>query len=87
MKSGNKIETIDLNDFLSEGIIKEKKFLEKLEDVNWSLYSNKKVLIKGCASVPVPTWAYMMITAKLTQFANQVLYGEICSAYTIYKKD
>tara|TARA_Y100000996_G_scaffold104695_1_gene76688 strand:- start:1288 stop:1551 length:264 start_codon:yes stop_codon:yes gene_type:complete len=87
MKSGNKIETIDLNDFLSEGIIKEKKFLEKIEDVNWSLYSNKKVLIKGCASVPVPTWAYMMITAKLTQFANQVLYGEICSAYTIYKKD
>ena len=87
MKSGNKIEIIDLNDFLSEGIIKEKKFLEKLEDVNWSLYSNKKVLIKGCASVPVPTWAYMMITAKLTQFANQVLYGEICSAYTIYKKD
>ena len=87
MKSGNKIETIDLNDFLSEGIIKEKKFLEKLEDVNWSLYSNKKVLIKGCASVPVTTWAYMMITAKLTQFANQVLYGEICSAYTIYKKD
>ena len=87
MKSGNKIETIDLNDFLSEGIIKEKKFLEKLEGINWSLYSNKKVLIKGCASVPVPTWAYMMITAKLTQFANQVLYGEICSAYTIYKKD
>tara|TARA_B100001540_G_scaffold294401_1_gene294323 strand:+ start:115 stop:378 length:264 start_codon:yes stop_codon:yes gene_type:complete len=87
MKSGNKIEIIDLNDFLSEGIIKEKKFLEKIEDVNWSLYSNKKVLIKGCASVPVPTWAYMMITAKLTQFANQVLYGEICSAYTIYKKD
>tara|TARA_B100000579_G_scaffold169508_1_gene138021 strand:- start:11787 stop:12050 length:264 start_codon:yes stop_codon:yes gene_type:complete len=87
MTNGNKIETIDLNDFLSEGIIKEKKFLEKLEDINWSLYSNKKVLIKGCASVPVPTWAYMMITAKLTQFANQVLYGEICSAYTIYKKN
>ena len=87
MKSGNKIETIDLNDFLSEGIIKEKKFLEKLNEINWDIYSNKKVLIKGCASVPVPTWAYMMITAKLTQFANQVLYGEICSAYTIYKKD
>ncbi len=87
MKSGNKIETIDLNDFLSEGIIKEKKFSEKLNEINWNIYSNKKVLIKGCASVPVPTWAYMMITAKLTQFANQVLYGEICSAYTIYKKD
>ena len=87
MKSGNKIETIDLNDFLSEGIIKEKKFLDKLNEINWDIYSNKKVLIKGCASVPVPTLAYMMITAKLTQFANQVLYGEICSAYTIYKKD
>ena len=87
MKNGNRMKTIDLNDFLSEGIIKEKKFLEKLNEINWSIYSNKKVLIKGCASVPIPTWAYMMITAKLTEFAEQILYGEICSAYTIYKKD
>ena len=63
--SGNNIETIDLNDFLSDGIIKEKDFKKKVDIINWNTYSDKKVLIKGCASVPIPTWAYMMITSQL----------------------
>ena len=87
MKTGNKIKIIDLNDFLSDGILKEKNFNEKIETMDWENYSNKKVLIKGCASVPIPTWAYMMITAKLTLFAKQVMYGELCSAYLIFNRD
>ena len=87
MKTGNKIKIIDLNDFLSDGILKEKNFKEKIETMDWENYSNKKVLIKGCASVPIPTWAYMMITAKLTLFAKQVMYGELCSAYLIFNRD
>ena len=87
MKTGNNIEIIDLNDFLSDGIIKEKQFKEKIKAINWDNYSNKKVLIKGCASVPIPTWAYMILTAKLTFFANKIMYGELCSAYTVFNKD
>ena len=87
MKNGNKVEIIDLNDFLSSGILKEKKFKEKIEAIDWKKYSDKKVLIKGCAAVPIPTWAYMMLTAKLTLFAKQVLYGELCSAYLIFNKN
>ena len=87
MKNGNKIKTIDLNDFLSDCIIKEEKFKKKLNTINWVEFSNDKVLIKGCASVPVPTWAYMMITARLTKYAKQVLYGELCSAYSIFEKN
>ena len=30
MKNGNKIKTIDLNDFLSDGIIKEEKFMMQI---------------------------------------------------------
>ena len=87
MKNGNKVEIIDLNDFLSSGILKEKKFKEKVETIDWEKYSDKRVLIKGCASVPIPTWAYMMLTAKLTLFAKQVMYGELCSAYLIFNKN
>ena len=87
MKNGNKVEIIDLNDFLSGGILKEKDFKVKIETMNWEKYSDKKVLIKGCAAVPIPTWAYMMLTAKLTLFAKQVLYGELCSAYLIFNKN
>ena len=85
--SGNNLETIDLNDFLSEGIIKEKEFKKKVDLINWNIYSGKKVLIKGCASVPIPTWAYMMLTSQLTLHAKQILYGELCSAYLIFKKN
>ena len=87
MENGNKVEIIDLNDFLSSGILKEKDFKVKIETMNWEKYSDKKVLIKGCAAVPIPTWAYMMLTAKLTLFAKQVLYGELCSAYLIFNKN
>ena len=87
MKNGNKVEIIDLNDFLSSGILKEKKFKEKIETIDWKKYSDKRVLIKGCAAVPIPTWAYMMLTAKLTLFAKQVMYGELCSAYLIFNKN
>ena len=60
--------------------------ISKIKDINWSKYENKKVMIKGCTSSPVPTWAYLIITAQLVKYSDQVLYGEPCSAVKIYKK-
>ena len=87
MKPGSRMETIYLNDYCTDGIIKEKDFKEKLFSKNWSKFKGKTVLIKGCASVPIPTWAYMMLTSQLTLHAKQILYGELCSAYLIFKKN
>ena len=80
------METIFLDDFLSDGLIKEKEFREKISLVNWSEYNNKRVMIKGCTSAPVPTWSYLIITAQLANYADQILYGESCSAVKIFKK-
>ena len=41
------METIHLDDFLDEGILKEKTFRSKVEQIKWSDYSEKRVLIKG----------------------------------------
>ena len=82
-----KIETIYLDDFTNDGIIIEKEFRKKIDSTDWNLYKDKKVLIKGCASAPIPTWAYLIITARLTSVANRILYGELCSAYEIFKKN
>jgi len=79
------METIHLDDFLDKGILKEEYFRKKVNTINWDSYSNKKVLIKGCASAPIPTWAYMIIASKLTDYAKLILYGEACSAFEIYK--
>ena len=80
------MDTIFLDDFLVDGLIKEKEFRAKIKAINWEKYSNKKVMIKGCTSVPVPTWAYLIITAHLAKHSNKILYGEPCSAVEIYKK-
>ena len=77
------MDTIYLDDFFDQGIIKEKKFREKIDATNWEKYKNKKVLIKGCAKSPVPTWAYLIITAKLTCYAKNIYFGEPCSAIKI----
>ena len=81
------METIYLDDFLTDGMIKEKDFRVLIKEFDWTIYQNKKVMIKGCTSVPVPTWAYLIITANLVKFSNQILYGEPCSAVKIYNKN
>ena len=81
------MKNISLDDFLSEGIIKEKKFREKVNNVDWNKFAGKKVIIKGCAKVTVPTWAYLIITSKLSQYADRIYFGEPFSAVEIFKKE
>ena len=79
------MKNISLDDFLSDGIIKEKDFREKVSSTDWSKYQGQKVIIKGCSKAAVPTWAYLIITANLTKFAKRIYFGEPCSAIDIYK--
>ena len=80
------METILLEDFLDEGIIKEKSFREKINLMDFSTFSNKKVIIKGCAGVPVPTWAYLIIVAKVAQVADKIYFGEPRHAVKIFNR-
>ena len=80
------METILLEDFLDEGIIKEKSFREKINSMDFSTFSNKKVIIKGCAGVPVPTWAYLIIVANVAQVADKIYFGEPRHAVKIFNR-
>ena len=80
------MDTVYLNDFADNGMILEKEFRKKIESTNWKQYQNKKVLIKGCSDFPVPTWAYLIITSELSQYASYVYYGEPCSLIPVFKK-
>jgi len=81
------METIHLDDFLDGGILKEKSFRRKVDSIDWAQYSTKRVLIKGCSDVPVPTWAYLVITAQLAEHAQRIYFGELRSAVKIFNKD
>ena len=80
------METILLEDFLDEDIIKEKSFREKINLMDFSTFSNKKVIIKGCAGVPVPTWAYLIIVANVAQVADKIYFGEPRHAVKIFNR-
>ena len=80
------METIFLNDFLDDGILKEKVFLEKVATIDWSQYADKRVLIKGCSEVPIPTWAFLILTAQLAQYVERIYFGELRSAVKIFTR-
>ena len=80
------MKVIILDDFLTEGILIEKKFRKQVDELDWNQYENDNVLIKGCSQATIPTWAYLIITAKLVIHAKNVYYGDVKSAVKIHKK-
>lgn len=61
-------------------------YQEILPTLDYSVYQDKPVIIKGCSKKPVPESAYIMAVQKLQPFAKSIMYGEACSAVPLYKK-
>ena len=79
--------TISMDDFLDGGILKEKSFRKQVAEIDWSQYKGDRVLVRGCSEVPVPTWAYLILTAQLAQFVDRNYFGELRSAAKIFVRD
>ncbi|MBJ6119811.1 DUF2480 family protein [Pontibacter sp. BT310] len=59
---------------------------EAIAKIDPEEYREGKVVIKGCGSIPVPTFAYVEIMQKLLPVVSSVMYGEPCSTVPLYKK-
>jgi hypothetical protein len=58
---------------------------ELLAKIDYSVYTNKAIIIKGCSKKPVPMRAYVLASQNLQPFARSIMYGEACSAVPLYK--
>ena len=58
---------------------------ELLAKIDYSVYENKAVIIKGCSKKPVPMRAYILAAHYLQPFARSIMYGEACSAVPLFK--
>ncbi|SFE56514.1 DUF2480 family protein [Flavobacterium xueshanense] len=58
---------------------------ELLSEIDYSVYENKSIIIKGCSRKPVPMRAYVLAAQYLQRFARSIMYGEACSAVPLYK--
>ena len=81
------MKTILLDDFIDEGIIREKSFRKKIDTMNLNKFKDQKVIIKGCAGVTVPTWAYLILVAELAQVADKIYFGEPRYAVKIFNRN
>lgn len=61
-------------------------YQEILPTLDYAVYLDKPVIIKGCSKKPVPESAYIMAVQQLQPFAKSIMYGEACSAVPLYKK-
>ena len=68
--------TIDMETYL---------YQEVLSNIDYSVYKDKPVILKGCSKKPVPETAYVMAIQLLQPFAKSIMYGEACSAVPLYK--
>jgi len=57
-----------------------------LEDLDFSEFDDKSVIVKGCSNKPVPANAYLHATTLLQNVARSVMYGEACSSVPLYKR-
>ena len=90
--ANSKLITIDLSDFIPKGpkkiiylsdwlfegiILKEVDFRNKIEEHNWRQYQNLFVTIQPATDAIVPSWAYLLLTVKLTNIAQKIVVGTV----------
>lgn len=71
------IQIFDIKDNLFHGLIlKEKDFRDFIKNNDWSKYADTHVGIICSTDAIVPTWAYMLLSTKLTPIAASVHFGD-----------
>jgi Protein of unknown function (DUF2480) len=60
-------------------------YQDVLSNLDYSIYQDKPIILKGCSKKPVPESAYILAIQKLQPFAKSIMYGEACSAVPLFK--
>ena len=70
--------SFDIKDWLFEEIIlKEKDFRNAVKNHYWSQYKNCFVAVNCSVDAIIPSWAFMLIAAEATPYANKVVIGNL----------
>ena len=68
----------DIKDNLFHGLmLKEKDFRTFVKDHDWSQYQDKHIAIICSSDAIVPTWAYMLLATKFSEYAQTVYFGNL----------
>ncbi len=68
-----------------DDVIRE-QFLLALQQEDWTRFSDKIVVVKGCGSGIVPESAYAKASRELQRVARKIMFGEPCSSVPIWRQ-
>ena len=66
--------------------LEEYLFFKRLSLIDPESYRNQRVVVKGCADLPVPATAYVELTRLLQPVVKSIMYGEPCSTVPVFKR-
>jgi hypothetical protein len=61
-------------------------FSEVLAQLDYSIYQDKRVIVKGCGENPIPEAVVVDFALKLQNYAKSLMFGEACSAVPLFKR-
>lgn len=70
----------------NEAQLKEQLLNRAIDALDMQVYTDARVVVKGCGDVPLPESAYLKVSARLLPLVKSLMYGEPCSTVPIYKK-
>jgi len=77
------LKALDLKEWLWQGlVVKEDLFREKVEAHDWKQYQDADVSIDCSEDAIIPTWAYMLVAAKASEYALNIYKGNLLDAKT-----
>lgn len=60
--------------------------LHTLNSMNFEVYQDAKIVIKGCTDFVETPFAMTELVKRLQPFARSIMYGEPCSAVPVFKR-
>ncbi len=57
-----------------------------LHQIDFSVYNDQRVILKGCSDLPIPPNAYLQAATLLSPHVKSLMFGEACSTVPVYKK-
>lgn len=72
--------------FGNEAQVRGFLFQEALGSMDYSVFADQRVVVKGCGDILIPESAFVTFTVALSKVAKSIMYGEPCSTVPVFKR-
>lgn len=87
MLLANKLEPYALSvHFGDKKDVLNQLFNDALAQIDFGVYEDQRVVVKGCGDIYVPESAFIKFTLGLSKVVKSIMYGEPCSTVPVFKR-